>query len=73
MAKHYQKRIPMAKAFIVSDGQEKEESQNGLKIIYLSEISPSEDIGIVVCLDERNQNQVIPLLENRGLTHYLCI
>ena len=73
MAKHYQKRIPMAKAFIVSDGQEKEETQNGLKIIYLSEIDPSEDIGIVVCLDERNQSQVIPLLEKRGLTHYLCI
>ena len=73
MARHYQKRIPMAKAFIISDGQEKRESPNGLKILYLSEINPSEDTGIVVCLDERNQSQVIPLLEKRGLTHYLCI
>ena len=73
MARHYQKRIPMAKAFIISDGQEKRESPNGLKIFYLSEINPSEDTGIVVCLDERNQSQVIPLLEKRGLTHYLCI
>ena len=63
----------MAKAFIISDGQEKRESPNGLKIFYLSEINPSEDTGIVVCLDERNQSQVIPLLEKRGLTHYLCI
>lgn len=73
MAKQYQKMIPMAKAFIVSDGQEKGELLNGLKILYLSEITPTNDIGIVVCLNERNQHQVIPVLESRGLRHYLCI
>lgn len=73
MAKQYHKMIPMAKAFVVSDGQEKKESQNGLKIHYLSEITPSDNTGIVVCLDERNQSQVIPVLRQLGLTHYLCI
>lgn len=73
LAKQYQKMIPMAKAFIVSDGQDKNESLNGLRILYLSEIDFSEDIGIVICLNERNQHQVIPVLEKRGLRHYICI
>lgn len=73
LAKQYQKMMPMAKAFIVSDGQEKRESLNGLEILYLSELDSYGDIGIVICLNERNQRQVIPVLEQRGLTEYICI
>ncbi len=60
-------------AYIVSDGQVKKSEIDGLKVLYLSEVDRREKDGLVVCLDETNQMQVIPLLEEKGWKDYLCI
>lgn len=71
-AKLYMDMIPKIEGFIVSDGRTKEDTIKGVKIFYLSEISTDNDTGIVVCLNEENQELVIPLLKNREM-NYLCI
>lgn len=73
LAKQYRELIPDAEAFVVSDGQEKPDILLGLDTFYLSQIEPDENIGIVICLNEKNQIQVIPLLEEKGFTNVLCV
>ena len=73
LAKQYRELIPDAEAFVVSDGQEKPDIFLGLYTFYLSQIEPDENIGIVICLNEKNQIQVIPLLEEKGFTNVLCV
>lgn len=73
MARYYGQLLPEAKAYIVSDGQEKPEEIGGKTVKWLSQIPSSEKYGIVLCINEKNQKEVIPLLENRGLKHYFCI
>lgn len=71
-AKQYKKLIPDIEAYIVSDGQPKDESVDGKPVFYLSEIPEKGDLGIVVCLNEKNQEEVIPVLDRRRFP-YLCI
>lgn len=70
-AKLYQDMIPEVEAYIVSDGQCKETNINGKAVIYLSELKEKKS-GIIVCLNEENQRQVIPILKKEGYC-YLCI
>lgn len=71
-AKQYEKLIPNIEAYIVSDGQQRDKRADGKPVLYLSEILEKENLGIVVCLNEKNQEQVIPAL-NRKQFSYLCI
>lgn len=71
-AKQYQHMLSGVEAYIVSDGRSKNRGIDGKKVLYLSELETEDGIGIVVCLDEGNQEQVIPMLEKRKF-HYLCI
>lgn len=73
MAEIYRNLVPSFWAYVVSDGQPKVEEIDGVKVFYLSEIEVTEDMGILVCLDEEHQAQVVPMLENRGIFQYLCI
>lgn len=73
VAKEYQYMLPLIEAYIVSDGQPKKDTMNGKKILYLSEVEAKDDAGIIVCVGERNQRQVVPLLEQYGWHNYLCI
>ena len=65
--------IPNAAAYIVSDGQKKLQKFNGKEVFYLSEIDYGETIGLVVCLDRKNQYQVIPQIVSRGFKNYFCV
>lgn len=73
MARKYRSLLQDAEAYLVSDGKEKPAKMNGKPVKYLSEIIVPDDYGIVLCLDEYNQKQVIPLLEQRGIKNYFCI
>lgn len=65
--------IKDANAFVVSDGQYKEDTFHGKPVIYLSELKEEEDFGVLLCLSKENQNNVIELLEQRGIYHYYTI
>lgn len=73
LAQQYGSLIPEAEAYLVSDGQKKPKEINGRPVKYLSQIPMSEEYGIVLCLNEKNRREVIPLLERRGIKHYFCI
>lgn len=73
MAKKYRYMIPKFEAYIVSDGEPKQCDTDGDRIFYLSEIKYQNSLGIVVCLNEKNQSQVVSLLEDYGYTNYICI
>lgn len=73
MERIYRELLPDMEAYVVSDGQMKGAGLNGVPIKYLSEITVSDDCGVILCLNEENQKQVIPLLEQKGLEHYLCL
>lgn len=73
VAKKYHKFLPECEAYVVSDGQMKEIMMNGVKILYLSELQIQDDAGILVCVGEKNQDQIVPLLEEKVWKHYLCI
>lgn len=69
----YRELLPDIEAYIVSDGQRKIEDLDGVPVKYLSEITVSDDCGVILCLNEQNQKQVMPLLKQKGLEHYLCL
>lgn len=73
MAEKYKSLLQDAEAYVVSDGQEKPKKNEGKPVKYLSEITVSNDHGIILCLNEGNQRQVIPLLEKKGIKNYFCI
>lgn len=73
IAKKYETLLQDVEAYVISDGQIKLEKMNGRPVKYLSEIEVSDDYGVVLCINEDNQKQVIPLLEQRGIIHYFCI
>lgn len=73
MAKRYKDILPKVDAYIITDGQPKIDGPNEAPIKYLSEIEILEDSGIVLCLNERNQRQVISLLKERGIKNFFCI
>lgn len=65
--------IPDIDVYVVSDDQNKQPELNGIKVKYLSEIEPSDDCGIVLFMNKRNQMQVIPLLREHGIKNYFCM
>ncbi|MDE6435779.1 MAG: rhamnan synthesis F family protein [Lachnospiraceae bacterium] len=73
MAEKHKMFLPDVEAYVVSDGRDKPELFDGMPVRYLSEVRVSEDCGVVLCLDERNQEQVIPMLEEQGLKHHFCV
>ena len=70
--KQYMSIIPNVEGYIVSDGQVKPDAIREKRVYYLSEIVFDSNIGIILCLNESNQAQVIPLLKNKRID-YLCI
>lgn len=73
MAMNYKSLLPNVYAYIVSDGQKKPEYFEGRPVKYLSEVRGLSDYGIILCLNKKNQMQVISLLEKYGMTNYFCI
>jgi hypothetical protein len=73
MAREYKPYIHNLCEYIVSDGQLKPDEYEGKKVNFISEISVSDDIGIVVCLNKKNQESVCPRLESMGFKNYICI
>lgn len=73
MAKAFHDLLGDIEAYVVSDGREKQDYWEGKPVKYLSEIAEVENCGIVLCLDEKNQLQVIPFLEKYGIKNYLRI
>ncbi len=58
-------------AYLVSDGHK---GQDGNKPIFaFSEADIAPEDGIILCLDTLNLAEVIPLLENKGHTNYICL
>lgn len=73
MARRYSAFIPNIETYVVSDGMEKEEELYGIPIRFLSHIQVSDCCGMVLCLDDKNQAEVMPLLEKQGIKKYFCI
>lgn len=69
MAQQYKGIVGDICGYIVSDGQPIQDAET---TFYLSQIEPNEDIGIIVCLNEEHQSQIMPVLARKGF-HYYCI
>lgn len=72
IARMYKDMIPNVEAFIVSDGRKKEREMDGIPVKYLSEVTLGGNYGIILCLDEKNQAEVIPILKKYGIKNYIC-
>lgn len=72
-AKKYLGFLSRVEACIVSDNQRKMDSFEGIPVMYLSEVRNLAEYGIVLCLNKANQREVIPFLEQYGVTNYFCI
>ena len=74
MGKRAEKALPYIGdffAYLVSDGHK---GQDGNKqVLAFSEANVSREDGIILCLDVLNLAEVIPLLENKGYTNYICL
>lgn len=73
MAQNYKKMIPAINGYIVSDGQENPRKVDGIYVFYLSELCVEENIGIVVCVSEKYQEEIVLLLKAKGFKNYICI
>lgn len=73
ISRRYKDLVGNIEAFVVSDGQKKLDEVEGLKVKYLSEIPISNDCGIVICLRKKDREDVIKLLKNRGIKHYIYV
>ncbi|GFI46431.1 hypothetical protein IMSAGC019_01745 [Lachnospiraceae bacterium] len=73
MAQKYKNYVPGLIAYVISDNQKKVDNIEGIPVIYLSQMKRSEDCGVVLCLNKRNQQQVIPLLKKYGVYNYFCL
>ncbi|MCI8936458.1 MAG: hypothetical protein HFI44_06295 [Lachnospiraceae bacterium] len=72
-ARKFSPVMPNIEAYVVSDNQNKLEVFQGRKVFYLSEISSTKGVGLVICLDKTNQAQVVPKLLERGFKDYFCV
>ena len=72
-AKKYINFLPSVEACIVSDGQKREDYFEEIPILYLSEIQRLNECGIVLCLNKKNQEQVLPIIRKYGVQTYFCI
>ncbi len=73
LAHQYMNMITNLRGFIVSDGHKNKETLLGYKISQLSDIVVSSSCGVVLCMNEENQRQVIPLLRKRGINDFFCV
>lgn len=73
MEKYYRALFPEIEAYVVSDGQVKKAEINGKKVIYLSEVKYGKDVGFIVCLNEKNREQVVSMLREKGFLNYICV
>lgn len=73
MARAYSSILPRVEGFVVSDGRSRAESLEGLPVRYLSEIADPQSYGLVLCMDEKNQAQVVSELQKRGIENYIGI
>lgn len=73
MAEKYREHLQEIEAYVVSDGQARQETLHGRPVKYLSEIAGIRDYGIILCLNEKNQAEVIPLLKQHKILHYFCM
>lgn len=60
-------------AFIVSDGQLKMPEFHGKPVIYLSELPEGDESGIILCLSEENQRNVLEMLEKKKINNYYMV
>lgn len=72
-AKKYKAFLSNVVACVVSDGQRKEDLFEGLPVRYVSEIQDINKYGIVLCLNKKNQEQVLPVLKEYGVQDWFCI
>ena len=72
-AQRYKNCLKNVEGYVVSDGREKMDCFNGFPVKYLSEFGNLDGYGLVLCLDKKNQVQIIPILEKRGITDYFCV
>lgn len=72
-AKKYKAFLSNVVACVVSDGQRREDFFEGLPVKYLSEIQDINKYGIVLCLNKKNQEQVLPVLKEYGARDWFCI
>ena len=72
-AEKYSPMIRNIKCYVVSDGQPKKEVFNNREVLYLSELRPEEEEGIVVCMNGENASKVKSLLNQAGITDYFMI
>lgn len=69
-----EKRKLQYSGFIVSDGMPKKETLRGRPVFYLSEITPEKDnCGIIIALNHKNKEQVIPALQKLGFRNIMSI
>lgn len=73
IAKEYKALLPRPEAYVVSDGQTKLKEWDGVPVRYLSELENVDNCGIVLCLNRKNQVQVVEALKKRGIWNYLCV
>lgn len=73
IAEQFSHIIPNIEAYVVSDGQNKLQLFHSKKVLFLSEMNYAPDRGVVICLDKKNQAQVIPQLLKYGLKDYFCV
>ncbi len=73
MAEQYKDLVPQIDGYIVSDGQPNERNKEGIPILYLSEIAVDKDVGVIVCVSEKLQGQIIAQLKRKGINNYICI
>ncbi len=63
-----------ADAFLVSDGVVPcNPTFHGKPVMYLSELDPQEDCGVVLCLNKQNQDNVVRLLKEKGIRNFFVI
>lgn len=69
-ATKYSEWIPNIKAFVVSDGQRKKAIFHSKPVVYLSQTEKESQTGWIICLDKKNREAVVPLLNNMGVYDY---
>lgn len=73
LARKYKELLPKPEAYIVSDGQLKLNELDGIPVKYLSEVESIENYGIILCLNKKNQVEVVERLKRYGAKDILCI
>lgn len=73
MSKQYSDIIPHFEGYIVSDGQENPGNFMGKKVYYLSEVTDKNEVGVIICVDEKNQPPIIQQLVENGILDFVCI